>query len=29
MTAVSDTTTTPVQRERPRPFRWLLAQFGD
>ena len=28
MSAVSDTAA-PVPRERPRPFRWLLAQFGD
>jgi two-component system, OmpR family, osmolarity sensor histidine kinase EnvZ len=27
MTVVSDTAAAP--RERPRPFRWLLAQFGD
>ncbi len=28
MSAVSDTAT-PAPRERPRPFRWLLAQFGE
>jgi len=28
MTAISDSAT-PVPKERPRPFRWLLAQFGD